>query len=143
MQNDQKANRIQSSKEMGGKCGYKFQPKKKGGIFSIAKLFWECNGAAACCNVLPQDFSRCKGLALRGGDGTKVDMIFNSKELQLQSASGGDHADLMISFDVITLWIVTDGWLVGMVGMHEGPTVRDSQRLQCETTASKRHRRSS
>ena len=123
---------------------YKFPPKKKGGIFSIAKLFWECPcNRAAVLQVRSQDFSRCKGLALRGGDGTKVDMIFNSKELQLQSASGGDHADLMIRFDLITLWIVTDSRLVGMVGNARRSNGQRWSEVILRKHSFKRHRRSS
>ena len=77
MQKDQKKKR--SSKEMGEVRPTNFNSKK-----------WACpNGEIILGESIPvvrsQDFSRCKGLALRGlrGDDTKVDMVFNSKELEL------------------------------------------------------------
>ena len=68
--------------------------------------------------VRSRDFSRCQGLALRGDD-TKVDMVFNSKELQ--SATSGH---LLIRFDVNSL----NSCVVG---------IYRAQRLHCESITSK------
>ena len=100
---------------MGGGLAYKFQPQKCG------MSDRETMGESDPVQVRSQDFSRCKGLALRG-DGTKVDMVFNSKELHSATDS-----DLMIRFDVNSLNSLNSC----VVGRHEG------QRLHCEITASK------